>query len=165
MIELSPNFPTAHGILALAYQKQGRHEEAIAEFRKAVELSGRESVWLGPLGYGYAVAGRRSGALAILRELEDRSARREAQGGWIAWIAGLGQRAAVRLAQKRISRAWWHVAQRHPTLSVFRHAPQRPAILRPSPADGTPAVLLLGQNNGLFVSDHCEPNIWLMTLN
>ena len=93
VIELNPNFSQAHVILALVYQKQERNEEAIAEFQKAVELSGRGSLPLGALGYGYAVAGRRSEALAILRELEDKYGRREAAGSSIAWAyAGLGHK-------------------------------------------------------------------------
>jgi len=77
----------------LARTKQERYEEEIAEYQKAVELSGRRSLRLAQLGYGYAAAGRRPEALAILRELKDRHARREAQGALIAGIyAGLGDK-------------------------------------------------------------------------
>ena len=92
VIELSPNLPDPHNVLAHVYRRQGRHEEAIAEFQRAAELSGSPASYA-PLGYGYAVAGRRSEALAILREVENRYARREARGAQIAWVyAGLGDK-------------------------------------------------------------------------
>jgi serine/threonine-protein kinase len=93
VIELNPNFPDAHRVLALVYQKQERHDEAIAEFQKTVEVTGGVSNALGALGYGYATGGRRPQALAIVRELEDKHARREAHGAMIAMIyAGLGEK-------------------------------------------------------------------------
>ena len=93
IIELDPNFPGAHTFLGLARLKQGRHEEAQAEIQKAVELSGRASIYLCDLGYFYAVAGRRGEALQILKELEERYARRETIGQYLARIyAGLGDR-------------------------------------------------------------------------
>ncbi len=91
-IELDPNFPQTHGILAVAYQRQGRYQEAIAEAQKGVELS-RRTAGLGMLGYCYAVAGKRSEALAILRELEEKHARRESTGANLAGVyAGLGDK-------------------------------------------------------------------------
>jgi tetratricopeptide (TPR) repeat protein len=47
VLELSPNSPGPHTTLARVYQKQGRHEEAIAEYQKAVELSGRSITLVG----------------------------------------------------------------------------------------------------------------------
>ncbi len=92
-IELDPNFPGTHMTLALAYQRQRRYEEAIAEAQKGVELSRRVGLRLGVLGYCYAVAGKRSEALAILRELEEKHARRESTGADLAWVyAGLGDK-------------------------------------------------------------------------
>jgi eukaryotic-like serine/threonine-protein kinase len=78
IIELYPSYPGAHVDLGWAYLKQRRYEEATAEFQKAVELSG-------------AVTGRRSEALRILKELEEKYARREAIGQNLAGVyAGLG---------------------------------------------------------------------------
>ena len=87
--ELNPDSPP-HGILGQIYLKQGRNEEAIAEFEKGARRNPN-----GPatLGYGYAVTGRRSEALAIVNELEDRYARREFRAEWIAYVyAGLGDK-------------------------------------------------------------------------
>jgi eukaryotic-like serine/threonine-protein kinase len=92
VIELYPNAPDPHLTLGHVYWRQGLREEAIAEFERAAELSGRRASYV-PLGYAYAVAGRRSEALAILREVEDRYARGEARGAQIAYIyAGLGDK-------------------------------------------------------------------------
>jgi serine/threonine-protein kinase len=92
-IELDPNFPDEHYILGLAYLRQRRIGEATAECQKAVELSERTSLYLGDLGYFYAVTGRRAEALAILKELEARHARREAIGLNLATVyAGLGDK-------------------------------------------------------------------------
>ena len=46
IIELDPSFPGAHDELGFAYLKQKRPEEAMAEFQKTVELSGKASnIW------------------------------------------------------------------------------------------------------------------------
>jgi len=94
IIELDPSFPEAHGlILGFAYLKQRRYEEATAEFQKAVELSGRAGRYLSFLGYYYAVTGKRAEALRILKELEEKYARREATGQHLAGVyAGLGDK-------------------------------------------------------------------------
>jgi serine/threonine protein kinase/Flp pilus assembly protein TadD len=93
IIELDPNFPGAHEELGFAYLKQGRNEEAITEFQKTVKLSGSTSKNQGDLGYCYAVTGRRAEAQAILKELEEKYARREAIGQYLAEVyAGLGDR-------------------------------------------------------------------------
>ncbi len=93
IIELDPNFPGAHEELGFAYLKQRRYEEAIAEFQKTVELSGSASKNQGDLGYCYAVTGRRAEAQAILKELEEKYARREAIGQYLAEVyAGLGDK-------------------------------------------------------------------------
>ena len=93
-IELDPNSFRTRLILALAYQMQARYPEAIAEAQKGVELSEiRSSFALGALGYCYAVAGRRSEAIEILRELEKKYAEGESTGAYLAWVyAGLGDK-------------------------------------------------------------------------
>jgi hypothetical protein len=48
---------------------------------------------LGDLGYCHAVTGRRAEALAIVKELENRYAKREAIGQYLAYVyAGLGDK-------------------------------------------------------------------------
>jgi len=65
-------------ILGWDYEQKGLHEQAIAEFKKAVELSNKNSppfspFYLAGLGHAYAVAGRRSDAQQILQGLLDRA--------------------------------------------------------------------------------------------
>ena len=92
IIELDPNHQLGHEWLGWAYFKQRRYPEAIAGVEKAAGLSGRSSPQLGNLGCVYAVAGRRAEALGILKELEERYARREAIGQHLAGIyASLGE--------------------------------------------------------------------------
>lgn len=93
IIELYPSFPGGYEILAEVYLKQRRYREAVEETSKAAELSGRASYYLGALGYCYALAGRRADALATLKELESKYARRESPPTDIAKIhTGLGNR-------------------------------------------------------------------------
>jgi eukaryotic-like serine/threonine-protein kinase len=92
-IELDPSFHLAHETLGWAYLKQRRYEEAVAEFQRAVELSGRASSMLSFLGHSYAVSGRRAEARAVLKELDEKYARREAVGQDQAGVyAGLGEK-------------------------------------------------------------------------
>ncbi|MDQ3818578.1 MAG: tetratricopeptide repeat protein, partial [Acidobacteriota bacterium] len=93
IIELDPSFPRSYDLLGQIYLKQQRYGEATAEFQKAVELSGRSSESLSDLGYCYAVTGKRNDALQILKELEDKYAKRESVGLYLAGVhAGLGDR-------------------------------------------------------------------------
>ena len=54
-----------------------RYDEAIAEFRKLVELEGHAPRYAGALGYTYGLAGRRAEALEELRILTELSAQGE----------------------------------------------------------------------------------------
>src|SRR4029079_16645017 len=93
LIELDPNFGPAYEYLALSYLKRGRNAEAITAAEKAVDLSHRSGISLGDLGYVYAVAAKRTEALDRVKELEEKYARREAIGAYIAAVyAGLGDR-------------------------------------------------------------------------
>ena len=92
-IELDPNFSLAYSFLGLTYLKQARNAEAITNLEKAVELSHRGSSDLADLGYGYGVIGKRAEATAIAKELEEKYARKESNGVYIAAVyAGLGEK-------------------------------------------------------------------------
>jgi TolB-like protein/Flp pilus assembly protein TadD len=86
IIELDPNFEAAYEYLALSYSKRGKNTEAIAAAEKAAVLANRAGVTLGTLGYIYAVTGRRAEAVAVIRELEEKYARREAIGQFVAFV-------------------------------------------------------------------------------
>jgi TolB-like protein/Tfp pilus assembly protein PilF len=93
VIEIDPNFPSAYHHLGWAYLKQRQYAEATAAFERAVELSGRAGFYLSDLGYAYTVTGRRSDALAVLKELEGKYVRREAYGLHLAGVhVGLGEK-------------------------------------------------------------------------
>lgn len=93
LIDLDPNFPAAHQYLGLSYLKLGRNAEGVAALEKAAELSNRAAWQLGDLGYGYAVTGKRAEAMAIVKELEEKYAKREANAQNIAAVyAGLGNK-------------------------------------------------------------------------
>ncbi len=55
-LEMNPNYPPLHQMLGLIYEQQGRTDEAIAEFQKAIELS-HGNYGLGSLGHLYATLG------------------------------------------------------------------------------------------------------------
>ena len=85
-LELNPNFPLAHHFLGLTYVAQHRYEEAIAEFQQAVDSSKRADLFLAGLGIGYATAGKRAEALGLVRELEEKYAKKEATGFDLALV-------------------------------------------------------------------------------
>jgi Flp pilus assembly protein TadD len=93
VIELDPNFPIAHDFLGCAYLKQGHEQGAMAELQKGVELSRRASQELGFLGYGNGALGKRAEATTLLKELEERYARKESPAMFLAAVyAGLGEK-------------------------------------------------------------------------
>ena len=58
-----------------------------------MELTNRSSITLGDLGYVYAATGKRTEALAVIKELEDKYARKQAIGQFIAVVyVGLGEK-------------------------------------------------------------------------
>jgi DNA-binding winged helix-turn-helix (wHTH) protein/TolB-like protein/Tfp pilus assembly protein PilF len=95
-LALSPNYDWAHRGLGCALRQTGDFEGAIAELQRAVELN-RSDRQLSELGQAYAVAGRRSEALKVIGELEDRRAKqRYASPVRIARVyAGLGEKERV----------------------------------------------------------------------
>jgi eukaryotic-like serine/threonine-protein kinase len=96
LIELDPNFGPAHEYLALSYLRRGRNAEAITAAEKAADLSNGAAITLGHLGYVYAVAGKQADALRKIKELEDKYARKEALGQYIATVyMGLGHQDKV----------------------------------------------------------------------
>jgi TolB-like protein/Flp pilus assembly protein TadD len=99
MIELDSNYPLGHSFLGLGYLSQGRNDEALVELQKGVELSKDPkspkglSRPLSYLGYGYAVAGKKTEARAIIEYLEETYGKTETTGVYIAAVyAGLGEK-------------------------------------------------------------------------
>lgn len=92
VLRSAPTFAEAHVTLGRVYIQQGRPADAIGALQKAVELRGRDALDVAELAYGYAVAGRKSEAEALLVELEARSRRESVQPTALAIVhIGLGQ--------------------------------------------------------------------------
>jgi TolB-like protein/Tfp pilus assembly protein PilF len=91
-LELNPNFPLGHEPAGRVSLKQGRYADAVSEFERNVAAD-RTPNQLSSLGYCYAVSGRRTEALSILKELEDKYEKHAALGQDVAAIyVGLGDR-------------------------------------------------------------------------
>jgi Flp pilus assembly protein TadD len=80
MFDLDPNFWAAHQTLAIVLVKQGRNLEALAEVQKSIELSNRSNAALSFLAHINGRAGKRSEAEAVIKELEERYNKGEADG-------------------------------------------------------------------------------------
>jgi len=101
-LAMEPKFAPAQHALGLAYQQLGMLEEAIVEFRNARICSLDQPAMIASLGYAYALAGDRSQAHELLRQLEHRSRDRHLSPYWIALIhAGEGDTGRVLQSIKR----------------------------------------------------------------
>jgi len=74
-LEMEPG--RAHSLWLLGHIDvlMGRHEEGLAEIRRALSLSGNNVIILAGFGWSNAVAGKKSEAMKVLAELRERSLR------------------------------------------------------------------------------------------
>jgi serine/threonine protein kinase/tetratricopeptide (TPR) repeat protein len=90
-LELEPDFVLAHVWLGLAYRLSGKEDLAIAEDQRAIQLgypSGQDE-----LAVSYAAAGRKAEAMALLKELIEKSKRSHSGAFIIAQVfATLGDK-------------------------------------------------------------------------
>ncbi len=77
--ELDPDQSRAQATLGWAHFLSGRESEGLAHLERAVETSGRNSLWLGQLGQAYGLLGRKEKAEEVLHELETQS-----QAGYVS---------------------------------------------------------------------------------
>ena len=92
-LEMDPTFVPAHLVLGQGYEQKSMPEKAIDELKKAVSLSGGSSLYVSSLAHAYAIAGRRSEAEMLLRQLNERARHTYVPAFHIAIIyAGLGQK-------------------------------------------------------------------------
>jgi len=114
--------------------QQGKHEEAIAEYKQAISLSERTSQNLGEMGNAYAVSGRRAEALKVLDELKGMSARQYISPLDFAFIyTGLGdkERALAYLEQAYQERSTWLMwIKVDPRFDPLRPGPRFAELLR-----------------------------------
>ena len=90
---MDPNFAIARYELGQAYQQKHMYNEAIEEFKRAIQLSGDNEIFKANLAYAYAVSGQWEEAMKIVNNLEDRQSRHSSSDANIALIyVGLGDR-------------------------------------------------------------------------
>jgi TolB-like protein/Flp pilus assembly protein TadD len=73
-IEQNPQFAAAYWTLGLIQDQRGESDEAIAAFKRALELSPPSPRILGALGAAFAKAGKRDEALKVLDQLDKMAA-------------------------------------------------------------------------------------------
>jgi adenylate cyclase len=71
-LEVDPSFPGGYSSRGLAEVEKGMYDQAIADFQEANRLRGSQ-VFLGRIGYVYAVSGRTFEANRILQQLKNQS--------------------------------------------------------------------------------------------
>jgi Flp pilus assembly protein TadD len=69
-LDLEPDSAVTHAVLGLAYQDKRMYPEAIADYKRALQLGGSPTEIRGFLGNAYAVSGNRTDAVKIIAELK-----------------------------------------------------------------------------------------------
>ena len=88
-----PDNSWEHTILGWTYEQKGMPEQAVAEFKRAVEITKGDPFFVAALGHAYAVAGNRREAEKILQTLSDRAKKSYVSPFDLALIhAALGER-------------------------------------------------------------------------
>ncbi len=133
-IELDPNFFASHFVCGLALEQIGQHDEALAEFQAAVDLSGRLPLFLAALGHGYAVAARKTETHRVIDEIRDASKHKYQSSYAVAAIyAGLGQtdQALEWLERACDERATWMIFLKvHPYFDNLHGEPRFQELLK-----------------------------------
>jgi eukaryotic-like serine/threonine-protein kinase len=90
--KLDPGFFPTQRYLALGYNLQGKYNEAVPEFEKALSLSPESMLAKADLGYAYAKAGRREDALRLIDEMQRSPGQRRASPFHLSLVyVGLGE--------------------------------------------------------------------------
>jgi len=127
VLEERPDFSTAHWGLGLAYEQKGMREQSLAEFEKAVTLSGRGTNAMASLGHAYAIWGKKREARKVLDELQGRAKKTNLSAYQIALVhLGLGER-------KQVMDALEKAFQERSTLLVYLKMDPRFDPLRSDP--------------------------------
>jgi TolB-like protein/Flp pilus assembly protein TadD len=86
VLDMDPNFGTAHLWLAHVYQQKGLFGQAISELTTGMRLSGDSLLALAKMGHGYAVAGKSDEAYGVLNQLHALSKQRYVSAYDIAMV-------------------------------------------------------------------------------
>jgi len=136
VLDIAPDSADVHGLLGLAYLKQGKYEEALAAARRAEELSGgdpgTDAFFLA--AYLYGRTGERDHALRLLDELRRRSKEGYTPATlFVALYAGLGEKdQAFAWLEKAYQQREWLPAQLQvvPIVDPLRDDPRFQDLLR-----------------------------------
>ncbi len=95
-LEMDPNFVLAHRALGIALREQKRYPESLAEFRKALALSGDNPWMKSDVAQAEAVSGDAAGARRLLAEVRSPTSLRFTSAGTLApALLALGGRDAA----------------------------------------------------------------------
>jgi tetratricopeptide (TPR) repeat protein len=122
-LELDPNFAAMRWILANLYQGSGAFDDAMAEGKHDIEISGGHPLFIAGLGDSYAAAGNREQALAVIEQMHQLSKHRYVMAYWMALIyAGLRENDAAF--------HWLEVAreERSPMLTFLKTDPRMDSL-------------------------------------
>jgi TolB-like protein/Flp pilus assembly protein TadD len=75
-IELDPHFTPAYSLLGFVQEQRGEFEESAAAFQRAIQLSPQSPSLKAALGHSYGLAGKKSKAIGILKEIVDLATKR-----------------------------------------------------------------------------------------
>jgi serine/threonine-protein kinase len=133
LVAAQPEFYLPHAYLGLVYERTGRQQEAVEEFRNATRLDETTEA-LAQLGHACALAGQRAEARTILKNLQTMSVSRYVSPYNIALIfAGLEDRdQAFAWLDKAVEdrSEWMHLISVDPRLDGYRDDPRFEALLR-----------------------------------
>jgi len=87
-LELDPSFAPPRWTVALSSVQLGKDGTGIPELEKAVEATGMNQFFAGALGYCYALTGRRTEAVNLLKRMSDLASQRYLSAYWPAVIHG-----------------------------------------------------------------------------
>jgi tetratricopeptide (TPR) repeat protein len=132
-IEADPNFVLAYLNLGRAYSQKRMHRQAIAELKKAHELSPDSAAIKMALGHAYGVAGKKAEATAILDRLRRLAKQRYVPAfHFAALYCGLGdvEQSFKWLAKARDERCDYFVfLDREPAADPLRPDPRFHALV------------------------------------
>jgi eukaryotic-like serine/threonine-protein kinase len=133
-LEMDSRFALGHAYLGLAYEQQGRIEQAVAQFHEWQTLSGDEPAATAALGHSYAMSGRRIDAEKALFRLQDLAKDRYVAPYDIAVVyLGLGDKAKAMDWLDRAYEdhsAWLIWVKLDPRFDSIRAAPHYHDLLR-----------------------------------
>ena len=138
-VDLEPHAPLAHWTLGRANLFSNQPEQAVRTLEHAVALVGPASMWTSQLSFARARAGDRSGAVALLSELVERSSREHVSPYDLAIAyAGIGEsrlragsaRSGIRAARNADYRPRRSGVRRHPLAAAIQASAPSPAPAR-----------------------------------